>query len=150
MDISSILAPEHIEIHPAKRDKSGLLRHFAEVVAATARTDVDALAMALLKREELGSTGVGRGVAIPHARMPDIARPVAALAILERPIDFDAIDGQPVDVVFLLVMPDNDSALAALSAVSRLLRQEEITKALRRAQLPAEVHRLLTHGTPSI
>jgi PTS system nitrogen regulatory IIA component len=76
-------------------------------------------------------------------------RPTAALAVLARPIDFDAIDEQPVDIVFLLVMPDNDTALAALSAVSRLLRQSETANALRRARSQSEVYDLLTNRTPS-
>lgn len=147
MDITSILAPEHIELHAEKRDKSALLRHLAARIADAASTDPDALATALLKRENLGSTGVGRGIAIPHARIPGIAKPVGALAILERPIDFDAVDERPVDIVFLLAMPDSDVALGTLASVSRLLRQEDTARSLRGARSAHSVHAILAGGT---
>jgi PTS system nitrogen regulatory IIA component len=84
------------------------------------------------EREKLGSTGFGRGVAIPHARIPDLDKPVAAFLRLEHPVDFDAADGMPVDCVFGLLSPEQAGAahLQALAAISRLMRDEKMHAAL--------------------
>ncbi len=79
-------------------NKGLLLQEFAAKAAASLGLPVDQVAPYLLRREELGSTGIGRGVAIPHARLPDLQRPYGLLAKLKQPIEFDAIDGQPVDL----------------------------------------------------
>lgn len=108
-----------------------LAAHFAAVYAldrAVVLTEIQA-------REALGSTGFGRGVAIPHARIPGLNRPVAALLRLEAPVAFDAADGMPVDLVFGLLSPENAGAahLHALAAISRLMRDERMHAALNAA-----------------
>ena len=104
--------------------------------AGSPRLPAARVASYLLKREGLGSTGIGRGVAIPHARLPDLQRPHGLLAKLKPPIDFDAIDGQAVDGVFVLLLPAaaEQKALAALALVARTLRSPETLARLRAAK----------------
>ena len=112
------------------------MEEFAARAAGNLGLPADRVASYLLKREGLGSTGIGRGVAIPHARLPDVQRPHGLLARLKPPIDFDAIDGQAVDVVFVLLLPAvaGQEALAALALVARTLRSPETLARLRTAK----------------
>ena len=96
MNISDLLAPTEIMIDVRAANKRALLQEFAGRAAGSLRLPAERVASYLLKREGLGSTGIGRGVAIPHARLPDLQRPRGLLAKLKPPIDFDAIDGQAV------------------------------------------------------
>ena len=128
------IRPNQVILLDGALDKQRLLRDLADRAAAALGLDASELVAALLRREDLGSTGLGGGIAIPHTRMPGIQRPFSALAILRTPIAFDAIDGRPVDIVFLLVAPDNSDALKALAGVSRALRDPVKLEALRRAQ----------------
>ena len=124
MKISDLLSPADVMIDVRTSNKGLLLQEFAAKAAASLGLSVEQVAPYLLRREELGSTGIGRGVAIPHARLPDLQAPFGLLAKLKQPIEFDAIDGQPVDLVFLLLAPEGAGAdhLKALARVSRLLR----------------------------
>ena len=99
----------------------------------------------LLKREGLGSTGMGNGVAIPHARFHTIKKPFGIIAKLKQPIDFDAIDGQPVDIVFMLLLPtaSEGEQLGALACVARKLRVADDLALLRRAKNAAELYAAL-------
>jgi PTS system nitrogen regulatory IIA component len=103
---------------------SALAACFAEVYAL----EPDHVLERILEREALGSTGFGRGVAIPHARIAGLPRPVAAFLRLEKPVEFDAADGMPVDCVFGLLSPDQAGAvhLQALAAISRLMRDDRM------------------------
>ena len=87
----------------------------------------------LMQREKLGSTGVGNGVAIPHGKLPKLGKVFGLFARLERPVDFEALDGQPVDLIFLLLAPEGAGAdhLKALARVARLLRDPEVARKLR-------------------
>src|ERR1700692_5060646 len=105
MKISDLLSPTDVMIDVRASNKRLLLQEFAAKAAVSLGLRVDQIAPYLLKREELGSTAIGRGVAIPHARLPDLQRPYGLLAKLKHPIEFDAIDGQPVDIVFVLLLP---------------------------------------------
>src|SRR5450755_170370 len=105
MKISDLLSPADGMIDVRISNKGLLLQEFAAKAAAALGLSVEQIAPYLLKREELGSTGIGRGVAIPHARLPDLPRPHGILARLKQAIEFDAIDGQPVDIVFVLLLP---------------------------------------------
>ena len=97
------------------------------------------------EREKLGSTGFGRGVAIPHARVPGVARPVAVVLRPEAPVAFDAVDGRPVDLVFGLLSPEHAGAthLHALAAISRMMRDEAMHSALVQAPGPEAIYGLL-------
>jgi PTS system nitrogen regulatory IIA component len=116
-------------------NKGSLLHDLASRAAATLNIDENVIFQALLKREEVGSTGVGHGVAISHARLEQVKRPFGIMARLKAPIDFNAIDGLPVDLVCLLLLSKQNEAeqLQALAAVSRRLRHPEVVAELRRA-----------------
>jgi len=101
----------------------------AELTGQSERTILEIL----LQREKLGSTGVGNGVAIPHGKLPKLNNVFGLFARLDRPVDFEALDGQPVDLIFLLLAPEDAGAdhLKALARVARLLRDPEVTRKLR-------------------
>src|SRR5664279_5649843 len=107
MKISDLLSSADVMIDVRASNKRLLLQELAAKAAASLNLRVDQIAPYLLKREELGCTGVGGGVAIPHARLPDLQRPYGLLAKLKQPIEFDAIDEQAVDIVFVLLLPAN-------------------------------------------
>jgi PTS system nitrogen regulatory IIA component len=122
--------------------KRALLEEFAARAANSLSLPADRVASYLVKREGLGSTGIGRGVAIPHARLPDLQRPHGLLAKLKAPVEFDTIDGQAVDLVFALLLPAaaEQEALAALALVARTLRSPETLARLRAAKDAAGLH----------
>jgi nitrogen PTS system EIIA component len=117
------------------RDKRGVLHDLARRAALMLKVDDHVVFGALLKREELGSTGVGNGVALPHVRLELVKKPFGIMARLRHPIDFDAVDGQLVDLVCLVLLSkDNEAAqLNALAGVARRLRIPDVLEELRRA-----------------
>ena len=142
MKISDLLSPTDVMIDVPGSNKLRLLREFASTAAGSVGLPADQVASYLLKREELGSTGIGRGVAIPHARLPDLQRPHGLLARLRQPIEFEAIDGQAVDIVFVLLLPAavESGQLEALALVARVLRPPENLVRLRDARNPSELY----------
>ncbi len=145
MEIEDLLDRRAItpKVHaPTKRHALSLI---AETAARLYGLDAGDVLDAFLAREQLGSTGVGSGVAIPHARLPGLRRIRAVFMRLEAPVEFDAVDGQPVDLLFALLAPENAGAdhLLALARVSRLLRQSDLRKQLRQSQSPDAIHALL-------
>jgi PTS system nitrogen regulatory IIA component len=141
MKISDLLSPTDVMIDVRASSKRQLLQELAAKAAAGLGLPVEQIAPHLLKREELGSTGIGRGVAIPHARLPDLKRPYGVFAKLKQGIEFDAIDGQPVDIVFVLLLPAaaETEQLGALALVARTLRPLENLARLRAARTAAEL-----------
>ena len=113
--------------------KKNVLYELSKLAEKDIKIDSRILLEALTKREKLGSTAVGNGIAIPHANCPDIDKPKVFVALLSNSLDFDANDDQPVDIIFLLLAPDNNGSehLQALALVSRLLRNKELTTKLR-------------------
>lgn len=142
MRISDLLSPADVMIDVRAPSKRLLLQELATKTANSLGLATDQVAPYLLKREELGSTGIGRGVAIPHARLPDLQRPYGVLAKLRKPIEFDAIDGQAVDIVFVLLLPaaEEDGQLGALALVARTLRPSKNLVRLRRAKNTSELY----------
>jgi PTS system nitrogen regulatory IIA component len=142
MKISDLLLPKDVMIDVRASNKRQLLQEFAAEAAINLSLRVDQLASHLLKHEELGSTGVGGGLAIPHARLPDLRRPYGMLAKLKPPIEFDAIDGQAVDIVFVLLLPANaeNGQLGALALVARALRASETLGRMRSARDASELY----------
>jgi PTS system nitrogen regulatory IIA component len=136
MKISDLLSPADVLIDVRASNKRLLLQEFAAKAADSLGLRVDQIAPFLLKREELGSTGIGSGVALPHARLPDLQRPFGLLAKLKQPIEFDAIDGEPVDIVFVLLLPaaTENGQLEPLALVARTLRPPENLARLRGAK----------------
>jgi PTS system nitrogen regulatory IIA component len=146
MEIKNFLAPSKVMIDVRASDKVGLLQELARRVAPAVGLAADVVSNALLKREELGSTGTGGGVAIPHARLIGIEKPFGMLVRLAKAINFDAIDGRPVDIVFLLLLPANPQGeqLNALACAARALRDAEALRNLRRATEASELYRRVT------
>lgn len=142
MQITDFLAPTEAVIDVRASEKAGLLQDLANRMAAPHHSPSAMVASALLKREALGSTGTGNGVAIPHARLSDIKRPFGFFVRLDKAIDFDAIDGRPVDLVFALVLPDltNGDQLNALASVARKLRDTKTLARLRSAENDAQFY----------
>jgi PTS system nitrogen regulatory IIA component len=142
MKISDLLSPADVMFDVRAANKRLLLQELAARAAASLGLKAEQIAPYLLKREDLGSTGIGRGVAIPHARLTDVPRPFGIFARLKQGIDFDAIDGQPVDIVFVLLLPaaaEND-ALGALATVARTLRSPDNLVRLRGAKSASELY----------
>lgn len=142
MKISDLLSPTDVLIDVRASQKAPLLQELAAKAAASLGLPADQVTSHLLRREELGSTGIGQGIAIPHARLSDLKRPYGLLAKLKQGIEFDAIDGQAVDVVFVLLLPVavENEALAALALVARTLRSPDTRARLRAAKNPAGLY----------
>jgi PTS system nitrogen regulatory IIA component len=148
MPIGEIIAADRIEVGLRVADKMQLLQELAARAAAALGLDRRAIFEALLARENLGSTGLGKGFALPHARLDTLREPFAMLVRLARPIDFAAIDERPVDLAILLLSPANggNQHLATLAALSRPLRDAGFVQKLRSAPDATAVHRLLKGG----
>ena len=146
MKISDFLSPTETLLNVRASDKEQLLQELARKAATKLNLSEDDIVSELLKREGLGSTGMGNGVAIPHARFQNIEKPFGIIAKLKQPIDFDAIDGQPVDIVFMLLLPTGSEGeqLGALACVARKLRASDDLVRLRRAKSAPELYAALT------
>lgn len=133
MKIEELLSPAETMVGQKPSDKARLIQDIATRAALSLGLDASQIAQELQRREELGSTGMGNGIAIPHARMPQIKQPFGLLWRLKRPIEFEAIDGQPVDLVFTLLQPATapGEQLNALACVARKLREPERLEKLR-------------------
>lgn len=145
MKIYDFLSPRDVMVGVAAADKQKLLLVLARKAAALVEVPPEHLLTELQKREELGSTGVGGGVALPHARFQQIGKPTGMLLRLRKPIDFDAVDGEPVDIVFLLLLPEaaEGEQLGALAAIARKLRNPDVASALREARDSREMYQAL-------
>jgi nitrogen PTS system EIIA component len=146
MNIADFLSPDDVTIDVAPTDKQKLLSALARKAGEIVSVRPERILAELEKREELGSTGVGGGIALPHARFDQIGKPVGIFFRLRKPIAFDAVDGQPVDIVFLLLLPQmpDSRTLGALASIARKLRKPEIATALRGGRNGAEIYRALT------
>jgi len=146
MDTNIKLAPEAVAF--ARPDSARqILTQISAIYSNVYGLDADIVLEGLEQREALGSTGFGRGVAIPHCRSTAVNRPTMALLKLEHPVDFKAADGIPVSLVFGLVSPENAGAthLHALAAISRLVRDEAMLSRLTDAADPEAVFAVLTN-----
>jgi nitrogen PTS system EIIA component len=146
MKVSDFLSSADVITDVAFADKQKLLEDLARRAAAVVDVQPALILSELVKREHLGSTGMGGGVAIPHARFHQVAKPLGMLVRLKRPLPFDAVDDQPVDTIVLLLLPDvpNGERLGALACIARKLRDPDIMAALRRARDRTEIYRALT------
>jgi PTS system nitrogen regulatory IIA component len=146
MKINDFLSPARVNLNVRANGKADLLRELSHQAAAGAGLDADETALLIAKREELGSTGVGSGVGLPHARIAGLKAPFGLLACLRRAIDFDAVDDQPVDIVFLLLLPEtaNGEQVNALACVARALRNPETLRLLRKAADPVAAFQAIT------
>jgi len=133
MATTDLVSPNAIIPAMKVNGKKQALQEIAAKAASLTGQNEKAILEILLQREKLGSTGVGNGVAIPHGKLPKLSNVFGLFARLERAVDFEALDGQPVDLVFLLLAPEGAGAdhLKALARVARLLRDPEVARKLR-------------------
>lgn len=133
MDITDLISPESVIPSLKATSKKQALQELARHAAGLTGLHERAVFDTLLERERLGTTGVGNGIAIPHGKLPQLSRLYGVFARLDRAIDFEAIDEQPVDLIFLLLAPESAGAdhLKALARVSRLLRDKSMCEKLR-------------------
>ncbi len=146
MNFSSLLSPSAVRVLSDVSSKKRLLQAIAELAATQVDIPASRVFDALQERESLGPTGVGHGIALPHARLPDMAGVRGIFVRLERAIDFDAADRQPVDLVFALLAPVDSGVdhLKALALVSRTLRNPALCAKLRANTDPSALYALLT------
>jgi len=143
--LGELLAADRVIAGLRARDKPALIQELAARAAKLLGLAVPAIAGPLMEREQMGSTGLGRGFALPHARVPGLPRCFGLFARLARPVEYQAIDEQPVDLVFvLLIPPDADTAhVAALAAISRRMRDPGLLERLRKSDSAGELYRLI-------
>lgn len=136
MDLSDLIFPGSISFALPAATKKQALEELARVAAPASKVDTKDLFNSLLQRERLGSTALGRGIAVPHVHVRGLTRIVCHFARLAKPIDFEAPDNQPVDLIFLLLSPEHASGdhLKALARISRLVRDTSAIDALRAAK----------------
>jgi PTS system nitrogen regulatory IIA component len=146
MDLADLIAPEAVYPSLKAKTKKQALQDVAQRAAVLTGLDAREIFDTLLQRERLGSTGVGRGIAIPHGRMPGLPSIVSVFARLDEPIDFEALDNEPVDLIFLLLAPEHAGAdhLKALARISRLLREPPTIERLRASRDRAALYSVLT------
>jgi PTS system nitrogen regulatory IIA component len=144
--LGDLILPRAIVPRARWQTRKQVISEMAAVMASAGRLDQKTVIEALLERARLGSTGVGEGVAIPHARVEGLERPIGGFAHLRDPVDFEAIDERKADLVFMLLAPTDSGAehLRALARVARVFRQESIRAALRRAQTADAVLAILS------
>lgn len=144
--LGDLLLPNAIVPRARWKGRKQVLAEMSAVMARALNLDAREVHEAVLERERLGSTGVGEGVAIPHARIEALSRPAGGFAHLSEPADFEAIDERPADLVFMLLAPTDAGAdhLRALARAARVFRQERIRAALRQAQTEEAVLAILS------
>ena len=145
MQISHILSPSRTLCGAPGASKKRVLENVAQYIAEDEPSlDSGELFEALLNREKLGSTGLGHGIAIPHCRLKSCERITGCLLKLKQPVDFDAVDGEPVDLLFTLIVPEeaNDDHLKALGKLAELFNQQTYCEKLRQAQDNNELYQL--------
>ena len=151
MEITDLVTPAAVVASLKATSKKQALQELARRAAELTGEQERAIFDVLLERERLGTTGVGDGVAIPHGKLPNLRRLVGVFARLERPIDFEAIDEQPVDLIFLLLAPGTAGAdhLKALARVSRLLCDRQMREKLRGSETREALYALLVEQQAS-
>jgi PTS system nitrogen regulatory IIA component len=151
MDLLELLSVENIRLRVSCSGKADLLRKLCAAAATATRLDPATVETLITEREALGSTGVGAGLALPHARVPGLDRPFLLLATLAHAIKYESIDDQPVDLIaFLLTPKANSTELNALACVSRALRVPAIRSRLRKSTTPQDAIGVLRDQVSSI
>ena len=158
MKFSDFVAADAIRSHVDARTKEGVIREMAQSLVdagSIAAGDLESIVKAIMKREDLGSTGIGRGVAVPHTKHPSVSRLVGTVAVSHDGVNFESLDGEPVQLFFLLVSPPDRPGdhLRALENISRQLRDESFCRLLKAAKEPVDIQHLLAeadgHGVVS-
>ena len=151
MDLSDLVQAPAVMPALKANSKKQVLQLLAERAAAITGIPEREIFDTILQRERLGSTGVGNGIAIPHGKLPGVKQITGVFARLENPVDFEALDDQPVDLVFLLLAPEGAGAdhLKALSRIARVLRDADTVAKIRGARDAAAIHTLLATAPAS-
>jgi len=146
MDLSTLVLPGAVRVVGQFTSKKRLFQELAEIAAQAHGLSAATVLDGLQERETLGPTGVGHGIALPHARLEDLDRIVALFIRLEKPLDYDSVDRLPVDLVFCLLAPKDSGVdhLKALALVSRTMRDAGVVAKLRANSDPAKLHAVLT------
>ena len=149
MEIVDLLTPDAVLPMLKVQGKKQLLQELSEQAARLTGVPERRVFETLVERERLGSTGMGQGIAIPHGRLGGLSKIIGIFARLETPVAYDAVDNQPVDLVFLLLAPESSGAdhLKALARVSRLLRNQSTCEKLRATSKAEVLYALLTEPT---
>jgi nitrogen PTS system EIIA component len=149
MEISDLVTPESVVSKLRATSKKQVLQDLARKASDVTGQNERAIFEVLMERERLGTTGVGNGIAIPHGKLADLTTLYGVFAHVEEPVDFQAIDDQPVDLIFLLLAPESAGAdhLKALARVSRLLRDKSMCEKLRGADSDDALYALLVEST---
>ncbi|ATN37614.1 hypothetical protein ACO34A_27980 (plasmid) [Rhizobium sp. ACO-34A] len=144
MKLRDCLPAENVVVGLQATTKAGLIRQLSELAAGRLPITAEEISKALLGRERLGSTGIGDGIAVPHARVKGLDRHFCLFARLAKAVDFEAVDELPVDLVFVLLNPDNQpNHLNILSGIARQMREDKVAQAVRMAISPADIYREL-------
>ena len=148
MKFADLIKPEAVKTISAVSSKKRLLHDVADLAASAYALSSQEIVEALIERETLGPTGVGQGVALPHARLPGLTSVVGTFLVLEKPVDFDSVDRQPVDLIFSLFAPEDAGVehLKALALVSRNLREASLCAKLRANPDPSTLYTILTEA----
>lgn len=147
MKISDIMTKNSVFVGIKAATKRELLQEIADLASKVADIDNRTIFDSLLERENLGSTGFGGGTALPHGRFADISQVYGFFIQLNSPLDFEAIDGKPVDLVFVLLSPEGSGAdhLTALARISRILKDESLCSKLRKMSSAEDIYALLNN-----
>lgn len=148
MKFADFITPEAIQSDLKADDKEGVIREMVQALVEAGRiraADYESIVKAILNREELGSTGIGRGVAVPHTKHPSVDRLVGSVAVSREGVDFDALDGEKVNLFFLLISPQDRPGdhLRALENIARQLRDDTFCRFLKQAKSAEEIRQLL-------
>lgn len=148
MELSSILRVEAVKSLSATTSKKRLLHELGDIAASAYDLKSSEICNALLERESLGPTGVGQGIALPHARLPGLEKVHGVFVRIDKALDFESVDRQPVDLVFALLAPLDAGVdhLKALAMVSRTMRDSNLCTKLRANSDPATLHTMLTEA----
>jgi len=146
--LTELLTPDRIRVPLAAEDKPGVLRELTELLAERAGIKAEPLLSAVLEREQVLSTGIGHGIAIPHAKVATVADLQLVCGSSPKGIDFNALDGAPVRLFFLLIGPESAAGrhVKALSGIARLVRQESVREALMQADSPEAFNQVLVEA----
>jgi mannitol/fructose-specific phosphotransferase system IIA component (Ntr-type) len=148
MRFSDLVSREAIRANLTADDKEGVIREMAQSLldaGKLAGDEFESIVKAIMKREELGSTGIGRGVAVPHTKHPSVEQLVGTVGVSAEGVDFDSLDGEKVQLLFVLISPPDRPGdhLRALESISRQLRDDMFCRFLKQAKTPQEIWQLL-------
>jgi PTS system nitrogen regulatory IIA component len=151
MELADILHPEAVLVCTDITNKRDVLVRLADKAAALSGHPAAEIFEALNDREQLGSTGLGNGIAVPHGKYAPLKGVMAVFMKLTTPVDFESVDDQPVDIVMMLLAPMGAGAdhLKALARVARILRTDSVVEALRRSNDPPRIYAILTQKLPT-